>query len=78
MFYGLEGVELAIALIVSVAGVVLVIVLTREVWCWMFKINERIALMKAISRKLGAEIEAPPPPEDARASRIFKGHTDAD
>lgn len=44
-------------IIAVIIGVIAVFVILREVFCWYFKINERIDLLKKINQKLGPDIE---------------------
>lgn len=46
-----------LSIIVYVVGSILIFLGLREFFCWYFKINERITLLKNISKKLGPDIE---------------------
>ncbi len=45
-----------IFIILFVVSIIIFIVM-REFWCWYWKINERIELLKDISEKLGQNIQ---------------------
>jgi hypothetical protein len=39
-------------IVLIIAGAVLLFFLTREFWCWYWKINERVNLLKSIDESL--------------------------
>ena len=52
--------------IILIAIFILIFILLREFFCWYFKINERIDILKKIERHTAPKVERKmPPPDDA-------------
>lgn len=58
----IDVVESWAAILLIVCFGLLIILILREFWCWYFKINERISLLKGILKAL-TENDAPIPDE---------------
>jgi hypothetical protein len=48
----MAGIHGGAAVIVSIAIIVVVFLVLREVWCWYWKINRMVALLESIDESL--------------------------
>ena len=46
------------SLLIIILVTILILLITREFWCWFFKINEKIELLKSIESKLSLTLSA--------------------
>ncbi len=60
--FGIGIVEVLISLVISI----IIFLVCREIFCWYWKINQRVELLKAIKSLLEQQAKADSPPKDTK------------
>lgn len=60
--FGIGIVEVLISLVIAI----IIFLVCREFFCWYWKINQRVELLKAIKSLLEQQTKADPPPKDKK------------